>query len=278
MESTYYTVLDGKNTEPKNNNMKHETNILKEFLRMPLGSTEAIFRKFAGLNAPGMEWRNNGNQEQFLYIPGTRDDKVVLVAHADTVWHGSNDPHTLKIDGDKISSLERNVGLGADDRAGCAILWLLRNSGHSLLITDGEEYGQIGSNWLKKYNKDVLEALNKHQFMIEFDRKNAFDFKTYGVGSLDFDSWISCQTGYGFKPNESVTDICTLCRDICGVNFSVGYYKTPIRLANTSWLTNGTTLTKQSHFLSKGTLKSFYCHTSCNGLHKPVWEKETETQ
>lgn len=205
--------------------MKHETNILKEFLAMPLGSTEAIFRKFAGLNVRGMVWRNNGNQEQFLYIPGTRDDKVVLVAHGDTVWHGSNDPHTLKIEGDKISSLERNVGLGADDRAGCAILWLLRNSGHSLLITDGEEYGQIGSNWLKNHHNDVFKALNQHQFMIEFDRKNASDYKTYGVGSPDFDRWISCQTGYSFQPNGSSTDICTLCRDICGVNFSVGYYK-----------------------------------------------------
>ena len=40
-------------------------------------------------------------------------------------------------------------GIGADDRAGCAILWLLKDSGHSLLVTNGEE---IGCNRLYRFS------------------------------------------------------------------------------------------------------------------------------
>ena len=43
------------------------------------------------------------------------------------------------------SSGDDLCGIGADDRAGCAMLWLLRDSGHSLLILDGEEHGQVGA-------------------------------------------------------------------------------------------------------------------------------------
>jgi hypothetical protein len=37
--------------------------------------------------------------------------------------------------------------LGADDRAGLAILWLLRDLGHSLMVTDLEEHGRMGSTY-----------------------------------------------------------------------------------------------------------------------------------
>jgi hypothetical protein len=61
-----------------------------------------------------------------------------------------------------FQSANRIRGIGADDRAGCAILWLLKDLGHSLLITDGEEKGGIGSKWLMNdtENADIAEEIN----------------------------------------------------------------------------------------------------------------------
>lgn len=98
------------------------------------------------------------------------------------------------------------------------------DSGHSTLITDGEERGRMGSTWLMKYNEDIANLINQHQFMIQFDRRNGSDFKCYDVGTDEFRSFIKEQTGFSEPDRRSYTDICTLCRDICGVNLSIGYY------------------------------------------------------
>jgi hypothetical protein len=116
-------------------------------------------------------------------------------------------------------------GLGADDRAGCALLWLLRESGHSLLLTDGEEKGRLGAKWLMEENSDLADEINRnHQFMVEFDRGNENDFKCYGVGTPDFREYIENTLQCREPDRTSYTDIVTLCRDITGVNLSLGYY------------------------------------------------------
>lgn len=50
--------------------------------------------------------------------------------------------------------------LGADDRAGCAIIWLLRNLGHGILITDDEEQGSLSVEEMARTNPELLEELN----------------------------------------------------------------------------------------------------------------------
>jgi len=206
-----------------------EIEVLKRFLSFPLWNSDAVFEEFGKIN--GAIFRENPERlkERFLFIKGKKHDKVVLVAHADTCFdesYGYNrSPHSLVEKNGIISSKnEGNLGLGADDRAGCAILWILRESGHSILITDGEEGGGKGSKWLVNNHPDILEVLNNHQFMIQVDRRNAKEFKCYRVGTDRFREFISAQTGYFESDKFSYTDIVTLCQDVCGVNFSIGYY------------------------------------------------------
>lgn len=213
--------------------MEANIKVLQEFLSYPIFNSDAVFNRFRWLEKHenrNVVFRENLKiqKERFLYIEGNRSDKVVLVAHADTVWDESyiyRELHqTITMDGDVIRGTNPECGIGADDRAGCAILWLLRNSGHSILITDGEEHGRIGSFWLMNNHTDIADRLNNHRFLIQFDRRNARDFKCYNVGTDEFRTFIQKETGYTEPDRNSSTDIVTLCRDICGVNVSVGYY------------------------------------------------------
>lgn len=208
-----------------------EIDALKSFLTSPLWTSTPIFETFRALDRAVYREDTSTNFHRFVYIPGTREDRVVLVAHADTVRdarYGYEEVlhEVVEEDGYLIgrSPEGRRTVLGADDRAGCAILWLLRDLGHSLLIMDGEENGQIGSNWLMNEHPDIADEINSHQFMVQFDRRNSHDFKCYYVGTPEFRSYVAQQTGYSEPNRSSYTDIGILCRDVCGVNLSVGYY------------------------------------------------------
>lgn len=198
---------------------------LTEFLSYPLNSTEEILARFATL--PNAVWRKGmDSEQQFVFVPGTREDAATLVAHADTVFDIAD--HTFAIEDGIIRSTTPNCGLGADDRAGCAIVWLLKDSGHHLLITDGEEYGQIGARWLVNHNPDIAEILHKSSFMVQFDRRHGRDYKFYNIPVSDeFEDFIKHSTGYTNAGKRAFTDIVTLCKSsesCCGVNLSVGYY------------------------------------------------------
>lgn len=191
---------------------------LLEFLYMPLDSTKEIFTRFSKLK--GVIHRGIGRQ-QFLYRPGTRKDRVLLVAHADTVFFG-NKPREIAQEEGVIRN--RLGGLGADDRAGCAILWLLRDLGHSLIVTDGEELGGEGSRWLRDANQDIFDEINnRHRFVLEFDRRNGRDFKCYRVGTPEFRKYIREMTNYKEPDQSSFTDICLLCGKVPGANLSIGF-------------------------------------------------------
>jgi hypothetical protein len=208
----------------------NDIEILKKFLEFPLENSELIFQYF--LSTPDKEIVFRGERpERFLYIRGQRKDKVLLVAHADTVWDNyaeisEHAKHELIFSNGIFQSSGSIYGIGADDRAGCAILWLLKDLGHSLLITDGEEAGGLGSNWLMSdpKNLDIADEINtQHQFMIQLDRRHGSDFKCYSVGTDKFRDYVQCMTGYIEPDRYSYTDIVTLCREITGVNLSVGY-------------------------------------------------------
>jgi hypothetical protein len=214
--------------------------VLMEFLSYPLDSGKDILNRFAGLpksqaNELPQHKINSGNQlEQFVYIPGSRKNKVLLVAHADTKWdrdyqYASVTGNRFIIDGKYVSS----AGIGSDGRAGCAILWLLREMGHSLLITNGE-FGNwrkmipslSGSRWLKERHPEIADEMNRiHQFAVQFDCRNATEFKCYEVGTAGFRQYIREETGYKDSGREGVKDITLVCSDICGVNLSVGFDK-----------------------------------------------------
>jgi hypothetical protein len=206
---------------------KYHIEVLRSFLEIPLGSADGVFHRF--LEIPRAIYRGEG-LERFLYVRGSRSNKVLLVAHADTVWDHEYgyDPsltHVIRIENGKIRAVDVELGLGADDRAGCAMLWLLKDLGHSLLVTNGEEHNQQGACWLKSHNKQIYDEINRdHQFVIEFDRHNGGDFKCYDVGTDEFRSYVAQKTGYTEPDRRSSTDIKILCREIAGVNLSVGYH------------------------------------------------------
>jgi hypothetical protein len=104
----------------------------------------------------------------------------------------------------------------------------LKDSGHNLLITDGEELGQIAARWLVNHNTDIAKIIYNSSFIIQFDRRNGNEYKFYDIPvSNEFENYIQQETGYTNAGKDSFTDIVTLCRSLescCGVNLSVGYY------------------------------------------------------
>lgn len=210
--------------------MKNEIETLKEFLNFPLWTSDNIFDKFKDIENSIYRENAENKLQRFLFLEGKKENKVVLVAHADTYFDEKygfdRAEHQIIEDDGKIYNNDDNseLGIGADDRAGCAMLWILKELGHSILITDGEEHGRKGSRWLMEKHQDIAEIINSHQFMIQLDRRGSKDFKCYSVGSEEFRAFLSQETGYDEPNRTSYTDIVTLCTKICGVNFSVGYY------------------------------------------------------
>ncbi len=212
---------------PESEEMNDDLKVLKQFLEIPVGSSDGVFERFKQI--PNADFRGE-KQKRFLYVRGFRQNKVLLVAHADTVWDKYyKEPFTSKHEvifhNGIVQSGTKGCGIGADDRAGCAILWLLKDMGHSLLITDGEEHGKFGSSWLMSHNRDIVDEINnEHQFIIQLDRFNGADFKCYKVGTPEFKKYIEDNTPYGDAGDDRSTDICQLCESITGVNLSIGYH------------------------------------------------------
>lgn len=208
-------------------NKEKAKHILELFCSMKLSSGEGIFKTFAGL--PGAIFHDDGLKNRFVYIPGEREDRVLLVAHADTYWDYF---YFEKLFRQEIKErigvyygVNEACGIGADDRAGCAMLWLLKDSGHSLLIVDGEEHGQLGSNHIKTKYPELFDDLNRHSYMLQLDRRGSGEYKVYNLPVTDeFIRFVEESTGYSDAGKTARTDIVALCRDICGVNLSIGYY------------------------------------------------------
>jgi hypothetical protein len=200
-----------------------DTTPLWETLRDWLALADsAVFDRFAEF-APQALTGGSGDT-RYLYIPGKRADRVVLVAHVDTTWGSSGVPAELIVyDEGILRSGKPGCGIGADDRAGCAALWSLRDLGHSLLLLAGEEQGALGATELMHNPALVTELNQTHQFMVEFDRRNACEFKCYSVGTPEFRAYVHGLTRFTEPDRRSHTDICTLCSDICGVNLSMGF-------------------------------------------------------
>lgn len=206
--------------------MNYERTILEHFLRMPLNDAESVLYEFRQL--PGAVYYPTTSKDcpdSFVYIPGARKDRVLLVAHADTFFDSYTGDNVVELEEGTYFSGNKDTGIGADDRAGCAILWLLRETGHSLLVTNSEEWGSISANRIAARIPALYDELNGHCYMIEFDRRHSDNYKTYNIPvSKNFTDFIEASTGYHDAGKASSTDIVHLCGKICGVNLSVGYY------------------------------------------------------
>lgn len=204
--------------------------IVEKWLKL---KREEIIKRFYSL--PG-SFCTGTNSRQFVFVKGTRPDKALLVAHADSVWgslnigidfkdgvfHSSKKEVEVTWQSKTTKYVKKGIGTNADDHAGCLAVWSLRDLGHSMLITSGEEIGCVASRSLME-NKAWRECIADHQFAIEFDRSGNNDIVFYDVGTNDFVKYMEKETGYKTQEGSS-TDIRFLCKDICGVNISMGYY------------------------------------------------------
>ena len=230
--------------------------LLTEFLNTPLDCGDLIFERFAALEG-AVVGKGEKPLQRYVYVPGTRKDGVVLVAHTDTVWD-KNYPAAfggergVEFSDGVFRSTNPKCGLGADDRAGCAMLFALRNSGHSLLIVDGEEKGKHGAKYLRKSNRKLLKELNRHYFMLELDWCGT-NFCLYNqVDNTDkFKEYILSSIGFEDEKKDGGCDLQVLCARICGTNLGVGYHnhhRAGETLVLSEW---ENTLEKLNSFLAK---------------------------
>lgn len=217
-------VMSMENKHHREHSKKISGLQLAELLSWFSLTRDGILDRFSRMAAQSFD-RGEGDR-RFVYIPGDRNHRVLLVAHADSVWDDQEGfPAPVEVRDGVLRSADPARGIGADDRAGCAILWQLRHLGHSLLVTSGEEKGCLASRWLMEENVDLAEEINgAHQFVVEFDRRNRSDFKCYEVGTDPFRDYCHKMTGFTDAGRSSSTDIVTLCRNIPGVNLSAGFY------------------------------------------------------
>ncbi|MCL2664608.1 MAG: M28 family metallopeptidase [Defluviitaleaceae bacterium] len=197
---------------------------LMEFLSYPLNTGEPILNRFASLRG-AIRRAGSATGEGFVFVPGARPDAAVLVAHADTYFLTAAGEHKMVLSNGTVSSAEPDAGIGADDRAGCAIAWLLKDSGHHLLILDGEELGRVGASYLMKNFFEIKKIIQASSFMVEFDRRNENEYKIYDLPvTEEFVAYIEKETGFTEPDKRAFSDICTLCTEgCCGVNLSVAY-------------------------------------------------------
>jgi len=201
--------------------------ILDKFLNITVSNGEDIFKIFSELPGAVIGYGKKP-LERYVYIPGKRKNRVVLVAHTDTVWdneYGASVQSEVCFENGVYFSKNTNCGIGADDRAGCAMLWALKESGHSLLLLDGEEHGKIGAKYLHKANKKVFRQLNRHKFMIALDWQGTNGCLYNQVDNTPaFKNYIAAYLGFQDDKQKGGSDLQILCQRICGVNVGVGYH------------------------------------------------------
>ena len=207
--------------------------VLNEFMNMSIYSTDEVFDKFL-TDPAGKMYKIGGHK--FYFKPGNRNDRILIVAHADTVWDTRYDLNIAQKA--KFNNLPKKSsymvedrhfyysngkdGIGADDRAGAAMAWILKDTGNSILITDEEEVGAQTARAIMG-NHDLAELVNSHRYILQLDLSGSKEFKCYGAGSEDFKTMMEINTHYSMRPNYSYTDVKYLGKKICGANLSVGY-------------------------------------------------------
>lgn len=203
--------------------------LLETFLKLPLGGTDEIFALFASL--PGAIFcEGKGCTERFVYVPGTRKDRILLTAHADTFWDERYGVELSEWEEPKFAlglyfAASTKYGLGADDRVGCALLWGLRSCGHSLLITDGEEHGNMGAHYLRKHHKRLFREINRtHRMILALDAPGNGCYLLKGVDcGEEFPRYIEDKLKVVKGTMRGEGDLAILCKRVCGANLGVGY-------------------------------------------------------
>lgn len=170
--------------------------------------------------------RENYGKENLIankdYLVAEGDIPVCLIAHMDTVFPEA--PYEFYFDREEMVMWSPQ-GAGFDDRTGIAIILQILMNGYKphVIFTSGEESGGIGArNLISNYPQIPFQL--KPKFLIELDRQGENDSVFYCCDNKHFEKYIN---SFGFKTaTGTFTDISILMPawDICGVNFSVGYW------------------------------------------------------
>jgi hypothetical protein len=189
-----------------------------------------VFFNFAGL-----EGAVGSQEDGYVFVPGSLppERRPLLVAHADTVWDKGDGISGVRVkwDGGVATADNWKVGLGADDRAGVAMLWLLKKSGASILLTDDEEIGCLGAR-AAVAEGGIADLLKEHIFGVQMDRRGDCQAVFYSAASPEFEKWLveALQAGtsggeWWRKKHGSFSDVAVLGRELelnC-VNLSAGF-------------------------------------------------------
>ena len=156
----------------------------------------------------------------FIFAEGTLP--ICLIAHVDTVFKHQPQEKDFLYD-PKKRVLWSPYGTGFDDRAGIYAIIQIIKSGFkpSVIFTDGEEEGCVGSKALVKQLPDC--PFKECNALIQLDRANHKDSVYYDCDNKDFESFIN---SYGFETDYGTyTDISILgpAWKIAAVNLSIGY-------------------------------------------------------
>ena len=104
--------------------------------------------------------------------------------------------------------------------------WLLRDSGHSLLVLDGEEKGHWAAKYIVREHKALLKELNRHAYMLSLDFPGGNRCHYHGIPNRKrFCDYIEAKLDLKPVTRYFGADVSFLSRSACGVNVSVGYYK-----------------------------------------------------
>jgi len=172
-----------------------------------------------------------GKDDGWAYFPGTNDAdcRVLLVAHVDTVANTLPTRDEIWQRGGMLTRQGKGKygynrqPLGADDRAGVAATWCLRESGHSILWTDGEETGGWG---VQAAIACISHLLEQHIYMIQIDRAGDEVLALYpGATSDEFEDFLHQNLPVFDQYWGTFTDIATLgpALGLCGANLAAGY-------------------------------------------------------
>ena len=161
--------------------------------------------------------------EAFIYAEGQED--WLAVAHTDTVLPTpTNLMITTYLNSNEAVRLSGEGGLGADDRAGVAMIIKLIRDGHRphVLFPSGEESGGLGTKAFTKSFKTNFEPINVN-FMIQFDRMNNNEIVNYSDANPALIDYFT--SSFFVKAIGSYTDIKDLMPffGASGINISVGY-------------------------------------------------------
>ena len=200
--------------------------VLEHFLNLGTQSSahENIMQEFHTLNNSSISVLSDDN-EGFVYIPGKRNDRVLLVSSLEFELNQTKQEELIFENGNYKTSKQKSYLDIAT--ASSAILYLLKDSGHSLLIMNNDLYFPHFSvvNVINYQHKELFEEFNAHQYILEFSYEYPKSIGFTPSTTQNFKNFIEDNTQFFEEKRLFHSSINELCERICGANVSAGYHK-----------------------------------------------------